>query len=57
MWCYTTAHYLAANNDAFLPVTKKFPLTLFSLQDKTNNSLFGKEGKTVTHHWSNSITT
>ena len=36
---------------------KKLPLTLFSLQDKTNNSLFGEEGKTITHHWSNSITT
>lgn len=37
--------------------SKKLPLTLFSLQDKTNNSLFGEEGKTITHHWSNSITT
>jgi len=36
---------------------KKLPLALFPLQDKTNNSLFGEKGQTVTHHWSNSITT
>jgi hypothetical protein len=55
--CSTTAYYLAAQNDAFQSAAKKLPLTLIPLQDKTNNSLFGEERKTVTHHWSNSITT